>query len=123
MHSKLKEILLTELGTLTYAENKRVRDRLDAEFIQRELASVNKHMRLEIIRIAMSLLFAAVMFTAILTKGTTGMNLWSFFILSLGFAGAAGSGYQLASLSKRKLVYRILQALAEDASESTVSSN
>lgn len=109
---EVKEVLLEELGNLSYAEKRRVRDALDANFINAELRQIEKRKKFPILLgLFQASLVAQAMFIAV-TPDTRQIRAVLFVRVLAGLFGAFMAGIEFGKLDKRRAIYRIFSRLA-----------
>lgn len=108
-----KQILLEELDYLTYAEKKNLRDSLDQDFVNKELHRLDKQKKTTIFRTISFGIFATISIISFVNQFVHSQNLQYFFFLFFGIIGSVACGFELGSINKRKLIYKILSHFSD----------
>ena len=108
----VKQVLLEELGTLSYAEKRKVRDALDPKYIDAELKNLEKKKRYPIMYGLFQLILVVQAFSLFFFGRAPQSRILFFIQIAAGLVGAFMAGREFGKWEKRRLVYRVFSRLA-----------
>ena len=116
-HKNIKAILIEELGQLSYFEKKNIEEKVDKQFLEKQILLIQKQKRQAAIFAVCWSVFAVIYFVTFIWSSMISLNgiswIIGIFLLLSSFLFAIGWGVTNSTLKKRKLIYRLLLEIRE----------